>query len=181
MRRGLLPLGIIALLLTTPVVAQNRVQGSPPIPRATYAAATESGLVLGKWTYRSYFNTAALVTDADSALPPNLRPRRVHVRNAIEHRRDGNVRHGRRLGARRERDDPASCARIAACARVRGQRASEHRYRRLAIRLQRLPGAPVAERCEPGSGIGRECHPRQATQRLARQASWRLFIAVKQP
>jgi hypothetical protein len=68
MRRGLLSLGITASLLTTPVVAQNRAQTSPPGPMATHAAATESALVLGKWTYRSYVNTPALVTDADSAL-----------------------------------------------------------------------------------------------------------------
>ena len=67
MRSALLSLGIAASLLTTPVLAQNRVQATPG-PVASYAAATESALLLGKWTYRSYFNTAALVTDADSAL-----------------------------------------------------------------------------------------------------------------
>ena len=169
MRRGLLPLGIIALLLTTPVVAQNRVQGSPPIPRATYAAATESGLVLGKWTYRSYFNTAALVTDADSALAQIFGQGVFTFETPSSTAVTGTFDMGGGLvldvkGTIRPAAPGSPLAR-----RVRGQRASEHRYRRLAIRLPRLPGAPVAEWRGPGSGIGRECHPRQATRRLARR------------
>jgi hypothetical protein len=68
MRAGLLGLGVAASLLAAPAGAQNRPQAAPPAPAAGYSGGSETALVAGKWTYRSYVNSPALVTDADSAL-----------------------------------------------------------------------------------------------------------------
>jgi hypothetical protein len=66
MCRGLCWLVITGLLLATPIAAQNRPQATSP-PWAGPQVVAEA-LIPGKWTYRSYVNDSALVTDAASAL-----------------------------------------------------------------------------------------------------------------
>jgi hypothetical protein len=67
--RMILRIGLFALLLATPAVAQNRLQAPVSAPTADLISATDSSALPGKWTYRSFINTADLVGgDAQKAL-----------------------------------------------------------------------------------------------------------------
>jgi hypothetical protein len=59
--RPMIGIALGALLLTTSALAQNRPNALSQTPKASYADVVKSSDLPGKWTYRSFINTADLI------------------------------------------------------------------------------------------------------------------------